>query len=82
MASGLSVSTRCYPTVPPQFMFTPHIKHAYVFPGGNVCLSLIQAGWKPAITLKLVLIGAQMLLDEPNMGAGCVPDGGKEFEDV
>lgn len=47
-------------------IFTPPIPHPNIFPQGQVCLSLLTDGWKPAITLKQVLLGIQALLDEPN----------------
>lgn len=47
--------------------FTPPIPHPNIFPSGYVCLSLLNAGWKPAITLKQVLLGIQQLFEEPNL---------------
>lgn len=47
--------------------FTPPIPHPNIFPSGYVCLSLLTSGWKPAITLKQLLLGIQQLLDEPNL---------------
>ena len=43
--------------------------HPNVYPSGHVCLSILdeKRGWKPFITLKTILIGIQMLLDEPNV---------------
>jgi ubiquitin-conjugating enzyme E2 I len=32
-------------------------------------LSLLQCGWKPAITVKQILLGVQALLDEPNLAS-------------
>jgi len=58
-----------YPTSPPNVKFTPPIPHPNVFSTGAVCLSLISSGWKPAITLKQILIGVQALLDEPNQAS-------------
>jgi ubiquitin-conjugating enzyme E2 I len=39
-----------------------------VYPSGTICLSILneEEGWRPAITLKQVLIGVQDLLDDPN----------------
>ncbi len=37
-----------------------------IFPSGFVCLSILTTDWKPAITLRQLLIGIQQLLDEPN----------------
>lgn len=40
-----------------------------MYPSGTVCLSILneEEGWKPAITIKEILLGIQMLLDEVNM---------------
>lgn len=39
-----------------------------MYPSGTICLSILneEEGWRPAITLKQVLIGVQDLLDDPN----------------
>ena len=39
-----------------------------MYPSGTVCLSILNEdeGWKPAITIKEILLGIQMLLDEVN----------------
>jgi len=44
--------------------------HPNVFSSGKICLSLLDAdkGWKPALTIKQLLIGIQTLLDDPNPG--------------
>jgi len=36
---------------------------------GTVCLSILDEDkdWKPAITIKQILIGIQMLLNDPNV---------------
>lgn len=63
------VFSASYPSHAPSVIFTPPIPHPNVFSGGQVCLSLLQNDWKPAITLKQVLLGVQALLDEPNLGS-------------
>ncbi|KAB8606221.1 hypothetical protein FH972_025852 [Carpinus fangiana] len=57
-----------YPTKPPKCKFSPALFHPNVYPSGTVCLSILneEEAWKPAITLKDILIGIQSLLDEPN----------------
>jgi len=57
-----------YPTKPPKCKFTPALFHPNVYPSGTVCLSILNEdeGWKPAITIKDILMGIQSLLDEPN----------------
>lgn len=46
----------------------PRCPAAQVYPSGTICLSILDEnkGWKPAITVKQMLIGIQDLLDNPN----------------
>ncbi|KAJ3312416.1 E2 SUMO-conjugating protein ubc9 [Boothiomyces sp. JEL0838] len=39
-----------------------------VYPSGTVCLSIVneEQDWKPAITVKQILLGIQDLLNDPN----------------
>lgn len=48
--------------------FVPPLFHPNVYPSGTVCLSILAEddGWKPAITIKQILLGIQDLLDDPN----------------
>jgi ubiquitin-conjugating enzyme E2 I len=48
--------------------FTPPLFHPNVYPSGTVCLSILneEEAWKPAITIKQILLGIQDLLDDPN----------------
>lgn len=57
-----------YPVRPPRCYFTPSLPHPNVYPSGTVCLSILneEADWKPAISIKQILIGVQKLLDRPN----------------
>jgi len=57
-----------YPTKPPKCKFVPPLFHPNVYPSGTVCLSILneEEGWKPAITIKQILLGVQDLLDDPN----------------
>lgn len=57
-----------YPSKPPKCKFTPPLFHPNVYPSGTVCLSILdeEKSWKPAITIKQILIGVQELLDAPN----------------
>ncbi|CAG8715219.1 22275_t:CDS:2 [Cetraspora pellucida] len=52
----------------PEGKFVPALFHPNVYPSGTVCLSILneEEGWKPAITIKQILLGVQNLLDEPN----------------
>jgi len=52
----------------PPGKFTPPLFHPNVYPSGTVCLSILneEEAWKPAITIKQILLGIQMLLDEVN----------------
>jgi len=57
-----------YPTKPPICRFPKGFFHPNIYPSGTVCLSILNEseGWKPAITLKQILLGIQELLDTPN----------------
>lgn len=48
--------------------FVPPLFHPNVYPSGTVCLSILneEEGWKPAITIKQILLGIQDLLNDPN----------------
>lgn len=57
-----------YPTSPPKCKFDPPLFHPNVYPSGTVCLSLLDEDkdWRPAVTIKQILLGIQDLLDDPN----------------
>mmetsp|Transcript_193 Transcript_193/g.711 ORF Transcript_193/g.711 Transcript_193/m.711 type:complete len:160 (-) Transcript_193:79-558(-) len=57
-----------YPSKPPKCKFKPPLFHPNVYPSGRICLSIINEdeGWRPAITIKQMLLGIQDLLDTPN----------------
>ncbi|CAG8494475.1 9890_t:CDS:2 [Ambispora gerdemannii] len=57
-----------YPSKPPKCKFTPPLFHPNVYPSGTVCLSILneEEAWKPAITIKQILLGIQDLLNDPN----------------
>ncbi|KAG0262345.1 E2 SUMO-conjugating protein ubc9 [Actinomortierella ambigua] len=52
----------------PEGKFVPPLFHPNVYPSGTVCLSILneEEGWKPAITIKQILLGIQDLLNDPN----------------
>ncbi len=52
----------------PAGKFTPPLFHPNVYPSGTVCLSILneEEAWKPAITIKQILLGVQDLLNDPN----------------
>lgn len=57
------------PNLPPETgKFDPPLFHPNVYPSGTICLSILneEEGWRPAITMKQVLMGIQDLLDTPN----------------
>ena len=56
-----------YPKTPPICTFLPRIFHPNVFPSGRVALSLIEEDWKPTLTIRDVLLGIQLLLNDPNV---------------
>mmetsp|Transcript_6224 Transcript_6224/g.10172 ORF Transcript_6224/g.10172 Transcript_6224/m.10172 type:complete len:159 (+) Transcript_6224:106-582(+) len=57
-----------YPAKPPKCKFTPPLFHPNVYPSGTVCLSILneEEDWRPAITIKQLLLGIQAMLDNPN----------------
>eukprot|EP01038_Epipyxis_sp_PR26KG_P007662 gene7662-10426_t len=57
-----------YPSKPPKCKFIPPLFHPNVYPSGTICLSILdeEKDWRPAITVKQLLIGIQELLDNPN----------------
>merc|ERR1712062_135603 len=57
-----------FPTTPPKVKLVPPLFHPNVYPSGTVCLSILneEKDWKPAITIKQILLGIQDLLALPN----------------
>lgn len=57
-----------YPSKPPKVKFPAGFYHPNVYPSGTVCLSILneEQDWRPAITLKQIVMGVQELLDAPN----------------
>lgn len=57
-----------YPSKPPKCKFIPPLFHPNVYPSGTICLSILneEEDWRPAITIKQMLLGIQDLLDTPN----------------
>jgi len=58
-----------YPSKPPKCKFVPPLFHPNVYPSGTICLSILneEKSWKPAITLKQIVLGIQDLLNNPNL---------------
>lgn len=58
-----------YPSSPPKCKFEPPLFHPNVYPSGTVCLSLLdeEKDWRPAVTIRQILLGIQELLNEPNI---------------
>lgn len=48
---------------PPKCKFVPPLYHPNVYPSGTICLSILNEddGWRPAITIKQLLLGAEQL---------------------
>eukprot|EP00768_Dysnectes_brevis_P001924 gnl/Dysnectes_brevis/1565_a1775_2725.p1 GENE.gnl/Dysnectes_brevis/1565_a1775_2725~~gnl/Dysnectes_brevis/1565_a1775_2725.p1 ORF type:complete len:230 (-),score=44.91 gnl/Dysnectes_brevis/1565_a1775_2725:50-739(-) len=57
-----------YPSKPPKCQFDPPLYHPNVYPTGSICLSILnpEEAWRPTITIKEILQGVSLLLDEPN----------------
>ncbi|CAE8636349.1 unnamed protein product, partial [Polarella glacialis] len=64
--------TEDYPSKPPKCKFVvvsgKPLFHPNIYPSGTVCLSILNEDedWKPAITIRQILLGIQDLLDNPN----------------
>mmetsp|Transcript_857 Transcript_857/g.2157 ORF Transcript_857/g.2157 Transcript_857/m.2157 type:complete len:171 (-) Transcript_857:77-589(-) len=64
--------TEDYPSKPPKCKFLEingkPLFHPNIYPSGTVCLSILNEDedWKPAITIRQILLGIQDLLDNPN----------------
>jgi ubiquitin-protein ligase len=52
-----------FPVRPPRCQFVPPLYHPNVYPDGEVCLSILNmhTGWRPAITVKQILLGEFMV---------------------
>ncbi|BBG95213.1 sumo conjugation enzyme 1 [Prunus dulcis] len=84
-----------YPSKPPKCKFPQGFFHPNVYPSGTVCLSILNedsvsnqhcsnrsmeiVGWRPAITVKQILVGIQDLLDQPNPADPAQTDGYQLF---
>ncbi|KAK1301105.1 SUMO-conjugating enzyme SCE1 [Acorus calamus] len=70
-----------YPSKPPKCKFPQGFFHPNVYPSGTVCLSILNedSGWRPAITVKQILVGIQDLLDSPNPADPAQTDGYQLF---
>ncbi|KZV22604.1 hypothetical protein F511_02621 [Dorcoceras hygrometricum] len=57
-----------YPSKPPKCKFPQGFFHPNIYPSGTVCRSILKedSGWRPAITVKQILVGIQDLLGQPN----------------
>lgn len=57
-----------YPSKPPKVRFPSGFYHPNVYPSGTICLSILneEQDWRPAITLKQIVLGIQELLNNPN----------------
>ena len=60
-----------FPSKPPKCKFVPPLFHPNIYPSGTICLSILndeppEGTWRPAITVKQILLGVHDLLDNPN----------------
>ena len=69
MYRGQMIFKDDFPSTPPKVKFVPPLFHPNVYPSGTVCLSLLdeEKDWRPAITIKQLLLGIQDLLNDPNI---------------
>ncbi|VEU20542.1 DEKNAAC101400 [Brettanomyces naardenensis] len=71
-----------YPAKPPKIRFPPGFYHPNVYPSGTICLSILNEDqdWRPAISLKQLMLGIQELLDTPNPGSPAQEPAWRAFE--
>lgn len=57
-----------YPQKPPKCAFPEKFYHPNIYPSGTVCLSILneEKDWRPAISIKDILLGIRDLLAAPN----------------
>lgn len=57
-----------YPSKPPKCKLPQGFFHPNIYPSGTVCLSILNedGDWRPAISVKQILVGIQDLFDQPN----------------
>ena len=67
---------------PPVCKFVPPLYHPNVYPSGTICLSILNEdeGWKPAITIKQLVLGIQDLLNNPNPKSPAQREAYDDFE--
>lgn len=71
-----------YPARPPKIRFPQGFYHPNVYPSGTICLSILneEQDWRPAISLKQMLLGIQELLDTPNPASPAQEDAWRAFQ--
>lgn len=71
-----------YPAKPPKIKFPPAFYHPNVYPSGTICLSILNEDqdWRPAISLKQIMLGIQELLDTPNPNSPAQEPAWRAFE--
>lgn len=74
--------TEEYPTKPPKCKFDSGFYHPNVYPSGTICLSILNEDedWRPALTMKQILLGVQELLDNPNLNSPAQADAYHAFK--
>lgn len=65
-----------YPSKPPKCKFDSGFYHPNVYPSGTICLSILNEDedWRPALTMKQLVLGIQELLDNPNLSSPAQSD--------
>ena len=71
-----------YPSVPPLVHFAAGFFHPNVYPSGLVCLSILDVtkDWRPALSIKQILLGLQQLLNDPNLASPAQEDAYKCYK--
>jgi len=73
---GTMEFTDDYPSTPPNVHFATPFFHPNVYPSGLVCLSILDVtkDWRPALSIKQILLGLQELLNDPNLASPAQED--------
>uniref|UniRef100_A0A6V7HZC2 UBC core domain-containing protein n=1 Tax=Bracon brevicornis TaxID=1563983 RepID=A0A6V7HZC2_9HYME len=75
-----------YPFHPPTLKFLTPVYHPNIDTAGRICMDLLKIspkqgheGWKPTVTLEILLVAVRLLLKDPNPDDPLMPDIANEY---